>query len=290
MPRKNTRWIFAFCFTLLALAAIPLAAQMADSDSADSDTAAATTAGAAGAITAADISLDELIANTIETRGGLDAMQAIKSIRMSGKMSAPGQEFPIVIELKRPNLARVQLTIQGASLIQAYDGEIGWMLAPMMGVTEPQKMPQAELDQFKQMADFDGALVDYAAKGYTLELLGIEDVEGTEAYKLKVTYDTGLEATSFIDKENFVEFQQKSSSEAGGQTVNNVTTMGDFKMVDGVLFAHSIETNAEGAPFGRTITIETIETNVKIDDSLFAMPEAEEAVKETTDDAGAASR
>ena len=37
----------------------------------------------------------------------------------------------------------------------------------------------------------DGPLIDYKAKGHTVELLGKDKVEGTDCYKLKVTLKNG---------------------------------------------------------------------------------------------------
>ena len=36
-------------------------------------------------------------------------------------------------------------------------------------------------------ADIDGPLVDWKSKGHKVEYLGTEDMDGTQAHKLKVT-------------------------------------------------------------------------------------------------------
>ena len=59
----------------------------------------------------------------------------------------------------------------------------------MTGSNDPQPMSGVEEKSFKLQADMDGPLVDYADKGYTVEYLGEEDVEGTPAHKLRLVVD-----------------------------------------------------------------------------------------------------
>ena len=66
------------------------------------------------------------------------------------------------------------------------------------------------------------------------------------------------------------------------QSLEISTVFGDYKEVDGLLFAHSMEMSFAGNPAGQVITIEKIELNVEIDDDRFTMPEP----KATEEEAG----
>lgn len=48
-------------------------------------------------------------------------------------------------------------------------------------------------------ADLDGQLVDYKAKGSTVELAGMETVEDRNTYKLKLTLKNGRSLYVWID-------------------------------------------------------------------------------------------
>ena len=128
---------------------------------------------------------DEVIARYIKAIGGRDKLDAIKSMRVTGKtMLGGGMEMPLTVEFKRPNKARIEFSFQGMTGVQAFDGETGWFIMPFMGKTDPEKMPPDQLKDIEDQADLDGPLVDYKKKGHKVELLGTDEVEGSEAYKL----------------------------------------------------------------------------------------------------------
>ena len=58
---------------------------------------------------------------------------------------------------------------------------------PFQGQTAPEAKTAEELAEAQDNLDAQGELIDYAAKGHKVELIGKEDVEGTECFKLKVT-------------------------------------------------------------------------------------------------------
>ncbi|HJQ23565.1 MAG TPA: outer membrane lipoprotein-sorting protein [Blastocatellia bacterium] len=226
--------------------------------------------------------VDDIIKKNVEARGGLQKIKAIKSLKMTGKitLSGPGVELPLTIQQKRPGAFRMDATFQGQQVVQAYDGENGWQINP--GVTEPEKMAGDDLKEAQEQADIDGALIDYKEKGHTVELLGKEDVEGTPAYKLKVTLKSGDVRYIYIDAANSLELKvtAKRRSPGGEQEVDIYP--GNYKAVAGVLFPHSIEQKIGGQTQVQ-ITIDKIETDAPIDDALFKMP-VKPAEKPKTDE------
>lgn len=220
------------------------------------------------------VSLDEIIATNIESRGGREAMDAAKAARMNGKMAmGPGMEAPFTITFKRPGMLRMEFEIQGMTGIQAYDGENAWGIMPFMGQTEPAALADDQLKQLQDQADFDGPLVDYEEKGHKVEYLETLEVDGTEAHKIKITKKNGDVMTSYLDTEYCLEFKQESRTSIQGNEMNVVIEIGDYKQVGDLMLPHSFNQTIEGAPAGQAITIEKIELNPEVDDSTFAMPE-----------------
>jgi len=130
--------------------------------------------------------VDEILAKNFAARGGLEKIRATQSYKMTGKMVVQGMELPFTLLSARPDLMRMDMTLQGKSMVQAYDGETAWMINPMAG-GDAEKLPEDQTKSFREQGEFDGPLVDYKTKGHTVELIGKEEIEGTEAYKLKVT-------------------------------------------------------------------------------------------------------
>jgi len=182
-------------------------------------------------------------------------------------------EAPFTMYSKRPRMQRIEFTVQGMTGIQAFDGETGWMLMPFMGQTEPERMPEDQVRAMREDSDMDGPLVGYQEEGNEIEMLGTEELEGTPAYELKVTLPNGQERFYFLETEYCLPIKIEGSREQGEQTIEFETILGDYKEVDGLVMAHSIGSRMKGMPQGgQTITIQEVEVNVPIADSLFAMP------------------
>ena len=226
---------------------------------------------------AADLTVDEILAKNTEARGGLAKLQKVSSMRFNGKLSMGGMEAAFSMSKKRPEMVKMEFTIQGMTGVQAYDGTTGWMVMPFMGKKDPEAMTGDMLKEVKDQADFDGPFIDYAKKGNKVELLSKEKIEGTEAYKLKLTQKDGSETIVFIDAESFLEIRMESKKKMQGQEIEGETTLGNYQEVDGLLFPFSIENKAKGMPGGQVITIEKVELNPTITDDLFAMPKKAEA-------------
>jgi len=217
--------------------------------------------------------VDELVAKNLQARGGADKIKAVKSTRTTGKMvMGQGMEAPFVISEKRPNQTRMEFTFQGMTGVQAYDGKNGWTLMPFMGKKEPEAVPEEENKLMEEQADMDGPLVDYKAKGHKVELVGKEQVEGADAYKLKLTMKNGKTRTIYLDADSYLEIKMEAKRTVRGAEVDGETTYGDYKEESGLMVPHTIETGVKGAPQKQKLILEKFEMNMDLPDSLFAMP------------------
>ena len=221
---------------------------------------------------AADLTVDEILAKNAEAKGGIDKLRGLTSVKFIGKMTVgPGMEAPITLTKKRPEMMRMDFTIQGMTGTQAYDGTNGWTIMPFMGKKDAEPMSADQIKETKDMADFDGPFIDYAKKGYKVELLGKADVEGTPAYKIKVNRN-GQDSVVYIDADSFLEIKSETKRKMQGQEVEGETTFGNYQEFGGLLFPMSIEMKAKGMPAGQTITIEKVEINPAVADDTFKMP------------------
>jgi len=216
---------------------------------------------------------DEIIDKHIKAMGGAEKIKAVMSVKATGKMKAGPMELPVTLTKARPDKVRMDFTVQGMTGTQAFDGTTGWLVMPFMGKKEPEKMSEDMLKDIRDEADFDGALFDYKTKGNKVEYIGKEDVQGSPAYKLKVTTKQGTETMQYIDAETYLTIKTEAKRKIQGQEVESETTIGDYKEIDGMLFPHSMESHAKGAPGGQSITVEKYELNAKVDPATFTMPE-----------------
>lgn len=263
--KHHDRSSFALAAALFAVLALPLAAPATFAQEAAAEDT---------------LTAEELVEKNLEAKGGRERIGAVDSARLQGTMTMQGptgeMSAPFAMEWKAPEMARVEFTLQGMTMVQAFDGENGWMINPFMGKAAAEKMSAEDAEMFREMADFHGPLFDYEEKGNTVEYLGEEDVEGTPTYKLLVTRRSGEQTTLYLDQEYFLEIRGEGTRTVRGQEIESTTSVGDYKEVDGLVLAHSMDMQGAGGPGGMNITFETVELNVDLPDDRFTMPEVEE--------------
>src|SRR5437773_8294269 len=111
--------------------------------------------------------VEELVAKNIEAKGGTDALRALQSLRLTGKLLVnQGQvELRYVQTKKKPGEIRAEATLQGMTAIQAYDGKEGWKISPFQGRKDAEKMSVDESKSLIEDAEIEGPLFDWKAKG-----------------------------------------------------------------------------------------------------------------------------
>src|SRR6266436_6942570 len=92
----------------------------------------------------------------------------------------------------------------------------------------------------------DGPIVDWKAKESTLEYLGREDVDGTSAYKIKVTRKNGDVNFVYLDPDHFLEIRILTQRIEQGALVEVETDFGDYEKVNGVFVPTSIDAGNKG--------------------------------------------
>jgi outer membrane lipoprotein-sorting protein len=222
------------------------------------------------------VTVDELIAKNIKARGGLDKIRAIQSLRTSGKMFIGQGGFSIELAyaqmIKRPGMVRMEVSLQGLTSVRAYDGSVGWQIQPFEGRVVPEKLSADDVKGLKLLADLDGPLVDYEAKGSRVEYLGIEDVDGTDAHKLKVTLKDGDVLYIYLDPDYFLEIRTIVQIKMRGAEVVEEEDLGNYEQVNGVMLPFSVESGPKGQSKNTKVTVEKADINVPLDSKLFQFP------------------
>jgi len=216
---------------------------------------------------------DELVNKNIQAKGGIDKIKAIKSFRITGKLNAGGGFTAAQMqENQRPNLVRETFSLQGMTAVTAYDGTTGWLIQPFGGKKDPELMGEDDLRDLLLDSDFDGPLVDYKAKGNTVEFLGHDVVDGDDALRLKVTLKNGDIIYYYLDPDTYLEIRKETQEFVRGSVRESVTDLGSYKPVNGVMYPFSIAQGSKANPGAQSTTIEKIEVNININPADFAVP------------------
>ncbi|MGH9374473.1 MAG: hypothetical protein ACRD15_23390, partial [Vicinamibacterales bacterium] len=203
-------------------------------------------------------------------KGGAEKWKSLSSVKLTGRMTVQGAEFPLTIYSKRPNLMRHETTLKDVRIVQAFDGTIAWAINPMMGET-PHALPPAAADMLRTTAEFEGVLIDYQSKGHAVELVGSETLDGAKVYHLKLTMKNGQVQHYYIDAKTGLESKMTQEVDADGRKQMLSTEMSDYREESGVTMPHTVKQLVDGKVIGQ-MTIDKVEFNTVTDDSIFSMP------------------
>jgi len=192
--------------------------------------------------------VDEIVAKYVAKIGGVEKIEAVKTLRRTGKLHGGGGFEAKYVQLnKRPDLVREELTYQGLTGVNAWDGKSGWKIDPFQGKKDPEPLGEDELKDIIEDSVFDGQLVHYREKGNTIEFGGTEPVEGSDTWKLKVTLKNGDVTYYYIDTEDFVPIKIEYKRMIRGAELVIDVYPGDYKAVDGWYIPHSYEQGRPGS-------------------------------------------
>jgi hypothetical protein len=141
----------------------------------------------------------------------------------------------------------------------------------MMVGAQAQEITGPEAQTTREQAEFDSPLLDYKAKGSTVELVGTENIGDTKVYHLKLTTKSGMVQHYFLDAATGLEKQTAVTIEQGPQLVKVVTDLSDYRDVDGINVPFIVKQTVNGTP-ASTLTVAKVEFNTPIDETLFKMP------------------
>jgi outer membrane lipoprotein-sorting protein len=217
---------------------------------------------------ASSLAVDEIVAKHLATKGGAEKWKTIQTQKMTGVAVSQGFELALTVYAKRPNQSRQELTIQIPGqppmvIVNLFDGTKAWMINPMTGDPAPQAMPDAETATAKAQSDFDGALLDYKTKGYTVVELEQSRVAGRPMHHLKLTHADLPTQHIHLDRETFVEMRVSTEGPTASET-----DLSDYKEVEGIMVPHNIKISQSGAVVAE-LKISKVEFNTPLDDSLF---------------------
>jgi hypothetical protein len=209
---------------------------------------------------------EEIVAKHIDAIGGAEAWKKVNSVKMEGTMQGQGAELAVTITVLNGKGARQDLSIMGMTGYQIVTPTEGWNYMPFQGQTTPEAMTAEDLAESQDDLDAQGNLIDYAAKGHTVELMGKDDVDGTECFKLKITKKGGKSETIFVDPKSYLILRRVKLRKANGQEIEVATNYSNYeKLPEGIIVPKSMT-----LPFGvGELIISKITINGDVDETAF---------------------
>jgi len=224
---------------------------------------------------------DAILAKYYENTGGIDKWKALTGIKISLKLNQGGMEIPLDMYQLKDGRQMTVINFQGMKIMQnVFDGTTLWGNNPAN--MKPEKSDAEKTENFKKDAtDFPDAFLNYKARGYKIEVVGKEKVDGTDAFKLKITKNpvkvNGVAVENvvfyYFDTDYYVPvmMEQEIKSGPGKGSISQIK-MSEYQDVSGFMMPFALLQGVKGGPL-TPLTATAVEINPKVDDAAFKFPE-----------------
>ena len=132
-------------------------------------------------------------------------------------------------------------------------------------------MSDIEVKSFRLQADMDGPLLNWSAKGFTVEYVGPEDVEGTAAYRLRIDTNQDIVMDFWFDTDSVPGAQAEHQDEDRPGRVRDAD-LPPATTVAGRADRPVLHRDASGRPGHEPDRRRTLEYGVTVDPAVFTMP------------------
>ncbi|PIE90104.1 MAG: hypothetical protein CR997_07535 [Acidobacteria bacterium] len=220
-------------------------------------------------------SLDSVLANYYKALGGLDKLNAVKTMRVEGKSILPKMNLGVdmILYVSKPNKFRVETVSHGMKSIKAYDGRIVWT---KNGNQDAIAYSEQISKVMKSEMDLEGPLVNWKAKGNDLKYLGTEIVEGVAAHKIKVLEYTGREYVYYLHPETYLPLLFVMTRAEDQRTPLMSTQIVEYADVKGLKFPAILKLTDKHGNLVISTLFEKYELDGPVESQLFEFPDAKE--------------
>ncbi len=205
--------------------------------------------------------LDKIIEKVIETMGGKDKLLTVKTIKKMGNGEQQGVKYPVNYYAVHNISERSDFSFNGLTGYQIITKDSGFNFSPFGGMATPERMTDADVKLATDEFDLESPLVNYQAKGHTIDLMENEDIDGVDAIQLRANLKNGKTIFYFIDPDTYYIIRTTAKGVSNGQEFSNTSNYYNFKKTkEGILFPFTVD----------NVTFDNIELNIPLDDKLFS--------------------
>jgi zinc protease len=212
----------------------------------------------------ANLSASDVVKKHIAATGGETAWNKIKDMTMEMTTEMQGMTISIKTIRKAPNKLLLDVNGMGMSLQKiVFDGTKGYMSA------QGQKK-DLEGDEIKEYEDeaYMSKDLGYLSSTFKLNLLGIEKVDGKEAYQIEVTKPNGDKVTEYYDVASGYKVKTSATSDTPQGSMTQTTYYSDYKEgAGGLKYPNMIKQNM--GPQMMEMKLKSVEVNTNVSDDTF---------------------
>lgn len=208
--------------------------------------------------------LDEIVKKHVEAIGGKENWLKVKSMKMESSMKANGAEIKMTMYMIDKKAMRQNIAMMGMEGYTILTNTEGWTFMPFQGQTKPEAMTSDDVKKAQDGLNLGDDFITYKELNKKLELIGKDDVDGTDCFKLKMIDKEGTETTYYIDPGNYYVIKETQKMKVDGKEMENSTNYSNYKKTpEGIVYPYTI-----AAEWGQT-EITHLVINPALEEALF---------------------
>lgn len=204
----------------------------------------------------ASVDAQGVIDKYIAAIGGADNLKQVKDVKLVLKTTVQGQPLTITTLQKGNTMSKQSVAVAGFTMQESTFNN-GEAVMSIQGQVQ-EVPPGPQLDGMKEGAVIFPELY-YAETGYTLELKGIEEIGGKQAYAMVIKSKSGSSSTQYFDVETGLILKEESQD--GAQEIV------EYQEVNGLKFPKKVKLTIPG--LGAVEADVEVEFNTGVADSDF---------------------
>lgn len=209
-----------------------------------------------------EVTAETVIQNYIEAIGGKENLEKIEDVTIEASTNMNGMEIKQKMYKKSPNKYAMIMLMNGKEMMrQSFNGERG-ISRSFQGTKE---IIGTELEDLKVDAALNLEL-KYNELGVTVSLESIENVEGKDAYKIKVVNPSGKTVFDFYDVDSGLKIRSKETIVAPQGEFTQMQSFSDYQNIDGVLYPFTIKISGVQ---NMILKIDSVKLNTGLEDDIF---------------------
>ena len=181
-----------------------------------------------------NITVKDIFDKHIESIGGVEKLNSVKSITITAAVTIPGAPFKpnAIIKEKFPNKSSMEMSVpnMGTLMTQKFNGEDGYI--EQMG----QKIPYED-DQKTEQKEKKGLFEEIYLDDSVAQIVSLSPVDGKDIYKVQIKENS----FRFYEADTGLLIMTEETTVAMGNEIKTITKFSDYKEVDGVKYAFKRE-------------------------------------------------
>lgn len=210
---------------------------------------------------------NSIIEKYLAAIGGVNKLKGVKDLSLESSGLIQGQEIDFLQQYKLPGKYKMVVSVPAMGETPVSEIVINGDSITVKNMGKDVPVTDEMKDGLKERLDVFPEL-KYNSTGYQLALTGIQNLNGTDVYVMKVTDPAGNTATNYYDLQTGLKAKEITESTGMGGTSESSVTYGDYQEVNGIKFPFSLDTD-NGNGMALNLKVKEIKVNSGLSDQEF---------------------